>query len=181
MHGVMNTDNIAVTGACIVSRSSILSASRPDAAFRRTTGLTPSWTSSTRIISATTLTTRVATASCAFPSLSAPTSLTSSLQRNQPTMGVFAVQKLGDALAELIGCEEDIAKAEEGSSRIGYVQADEAWGEGGEATGCMEGWRAKGLEKVEEVKSEFVEVFTAEYTRLMRLVRLSPTLPLVDR
>ena len=40
-------------------------------------------------------------------------------------------------------------------------------------------WRAKGLESVEEVKSEFVDVFTAEYTRLMRLVRSLPSgLPL---
>ena len=95
----------------------------------------------TPTISATTLTRRVATASYARPVPTRFTWLTLLIQRNQPTMGVFAIQKLGGALAELIGCEEDIAQAEEDSLRTGYVQADEGWGEGGEAAGWMEGRR----------------------------------------
>lgn len=84
-------------------------------------------------------------------------------------MGMFAVTKLADALAELIGCELDIAKNDEGS---GFVEVDEGWGEGGIEAGWMDGWRKAGVEKLEDVKTEFIETFTNEYTRLMRLVRL---------
>lgn len=87
-------------------------------------------------------------------------------QRNQPTMGMFAVSKLADALAELIGCELDVAKQQSS----GFVEVDEGWGEGGVEAGWMDGWRKAGLEKLEEVKGEFISTFTDEYTRLMRLV-----------
>lgn len=90
--------------------------------------------------------------------------------RNQPTMGLFAITKLGTSLAELIGCELDILATEEGAGKKGYVEVDEAWGEGGEAAGWMAGWKEKGMAKLEEVKKEFVEVFQDEYVRLVRLV-----------
>ncbi|GAA5911580.1 hypothetical protein JCM5296_005254 [Sporobolomyces johnsonii] len=84
----------------------------------------------------------------------------------QPTMGVFAIQKLGDALAELIGCEVEMAESDEGT---GFVEADEGWGEGAEQAGWLPGWRKKGLEEVDKIKDGFVEVFKEEYLRLMRL------------
>lgn len=90
-------------------------------------------------------------------------------QRNQPTMGVFAVQKLGTALAELIGCEEDLENSDS-SPASGYLEVEADWGEGGKMAGWMDGWRKVGMERVEEVKAEFQVVFRAEYTRLMRLV-----------
>ncbi|KDE03092.1 hypothetical protein MVLG_06389 [Microbotryum lychnidis-dioicae p1A1 Lamole] len=82
--------------------------------------------------------------------------------RNQPTMGLFAITKLGTALAELIGAESSLTT--EGMS--GYVQAEKGWGED---ESKMEGWRKLGNEKVEAVKTDFVTIFMAEYTRLMRL------------
>ncbi|GAA5920266.1 hypothetical protein JCM1841_003007 [Sporobolomyces salmonicolor] len=84
----------------------------------------------------------------------------------QPSMGVFAIQKLGDALAELIGCEVEMAETAEDA---GFVEADEGWGEGAEQAGWLPGWRKKGLEEVDKIKEGFVEVFKAEYLRLMRL------------
>lgn len=95
-------------------------------------------------------------------------------------MMMFAVGKLADSLAELIGCELDLAKQQDGQ---GYVEVDEGWGETGVENGKMAGWRKAGLEKLEGVKDDFVTSFTDEYTRLMRLVRillhfLSPLLTL---
>ncbi|GAA5952039.1 hypothetical protein JCM21900_006230 [Sporobolomyces salmonicolor] len=84
----------------------------------------------------------------------------------QPSMGVFAIQKLGDALAELIGCEVEMAETAEDA---GFVEADEGWGEGAEQAGWLPGWRKRGLEEVDKIKEGFVEVFKAEYLRLMRL------------
>lgn len=84
-------------------------------------------------------------------------------------MGVFAIDKLGRALSELIGCEASLAQAD--PSRTGYIEAAKSWGEEGEKEGKMAEWKKDGLEKVEDVKKEFITVFTAEYTRLMRLVR----------
>ncbi|KAL8293526.1 hypothetical protein RQP46_000227 [Phenoliferia psychrophenolica] len=88
--------------------------------------------------------------------------------RNQPTMGIFAVQKLGNAMAELIGCEEDLENSES-SPATGFLEVDEGWGEGGQLAGWMDGWKKVGLERVEEVKAEFQVIFKDEYTRLMRL------------
>lgn len=98
--------------------------------------------------------------------------LTPDPQRNQPSMGVYAVQKLGIALAELIGCEEDLANLAS-TAATGYVEVDVDWAEGGDIAGWMDGWRKVGMERVEEVKLEFQKIFTDEYTSLMRLVRPS--------
>lgn len=92
------------------------------------------------------------------------------MQRNQPTMGVFAVDKLGQSLAPLIGAEESIAKAENSASRTGYVEVAQGWGEDHSK---LAGFKEAGLLRVEEVKGDFVSIFMAEYTRLMRLVRSS--------
>lgn len=119
--------------------------------------------------------------------------------RNQPTMGNFAVQKLGTALAPVIGCEEELAQVL--GDQSGFVEASKGWAERDETTDKwrtvgeegssearkemvtsveaverkedVERWRQVGLAKVAELKVEFSEVFTNEYARLMRLVRCS--------
>ncbi|GAA5889466.1 hypothetical protein JCM6882_007038 [Rhodosporidiobolus microsporus] len=85
---------------------------------------------------------------------------------NQPTMMLFAVHKLGDAIAELIGHEVELAEKAEGS---GFVEAADGWAEGAEEVGELKEWREKGLKEVEKVKGDFVKIFKAEYERLMRL------------
>ncbi|KAK4703120.1 hypothetical protein P7C70_g3098, partial [Phenoliferia sp. Uapishka_3] len=133
MHGVMNTDNIAVVGSCIDYGP------------------------------------------YAFMDVFDPGHICNHSDeegrysyRNQPTMGVFAIQKLGTALAELIGCEEDISSAESTPSH-GFVEVDAEWGEGGKLAGWMDGWKKVGMERVEEVKSDFQGIFKEEYMKLMRL------------
>lgn len=82
-------------------------------------------------------------------------------------MMLFAVHKLGEALAELIGCEVEMA--EKGKDGSGFVEAQKGWAEGGKAE--MERWKERGTEEVNKVKADFVEIFRAEYQRQMRLVR----------
>ncbi|KAK4049153.1 hypothetical protein OIV83_004327 [Microbotryomycetes sp. JL201] len=131
MHGVMNTDNISVNGACIdYGPYAFMDVFDPWHICNHSDDL----------------------GRYSF--------------RNQPTMGVFAITKLGDALAELIGCELDL---EETGAKEGFVHADEGWGRDGIERNVMQDWRKAGLEQVEAVKSGFVETFTQEYTRLMRL------------
>ncbi|KAM0752327.1 UPF0061-domain-containing protein [Meredithblackwellia eburnea MCA 4105] len=91
--------------------------------------------------------------------------------RNQPSMGVYAVQKLGIAISRMIGCEESLPAPTEGFRKV----------EAGWATAALEGledkakdarleeWRKVGMDKTEEVKTEFQKVFKEEYERLMRL------------
>ncbi|GAA6011775.1 hypothetical protein JCM10207_004240 [Rhodosporidiobolus poonsookiae] len=85
---------------------------------------------------------------------------------NQPTMMLFAIHKLGDALAELIGCELELAEKADGS---GFVEVEEGWAEGAEEAGWTKTWREEGMKEVEKVKEEFITVFKGEYERLMRL------------
>ncbi|BGP17618.1 hypothetical protein JCM10213_001269 [Rhodosporidiobolus nylandii] len=92
---------------------------------------------------------------------------------NQPTMMLFAVHKLGDAIAELIGHEVEEAETADGT---GFVEAQEGWAEGAEEAGWTKTWREKGMAEVEKVKGDFVAVFKEEYIRLMRL-RLGFTSP----
>lgn len=92
------------------------------------------------------------------------------MQRNQPTMGVFAVDKLGQSLAPLIGAEESVAKGESSAPRSGYVEVQQGWGEDHSK---LAAFKEAGLLRVEEVKADFVVIFMAEYTRLMRSVRPS--------
>lgn len=80
-------------------------------------------------------------------------------------MTFFAITKLGGALAELIGCEAAL----EVPSSTGFVVASKGWSEVDQEV--MAKWKAVGQEKVAAIKTEFVDVFTGEYTRLMRLVR----------
>ncbi|GEM08827.1 UPF0061 family protein [Rhodotorula toruloides] len=83
----------------------------------------------------------------------------------QPTMMLFAVHKLGEALAELIGCEVELAEKDKDGS--GFVEAQKGWAEVGKSV--MERWKERGTEEVNQVKADFVEIFRAEYQRQMRL------------
>ncbi|GAA5825179.1 hypothetical protein JCM11251_006131 [Rhodosporidiobolus azoricus] len=85
---------------------------------------------------------------------------------NQPTMMLFAVHKLGDALAELIGHETELTKQVEGD---GFVKAVDGWAEGVEDTEQWKEWREVGSKEIEKVKGDFVKIFKQEYERLMRL------------
>ncbi|GJN90035.1 hypothetical protein Rhopal_003032-T1 [Rhodotorula paludigena] len=86
----------------------------------------------------------------------------------QPSMMVFAINKLGEALAELIGCELELAERDGGADE-GLVEAPEGWAGEGEGSAEMKRWKEEGMEAVGEVKKEFVETFKREYERLMRL------------
>lgn len=91
--------------------------------------------------------------------------------RNQPTMGMFAVAKLADALAEIIGCELELEANSQGAE---YVEVAEGWGTKGVEAGKMGDWRKVGLKPLEQIKEDYVKTFTDEYTRLMRLVSELP-------
>lgn len=85
----------------------------------------------------------------------------------QPTMGVYAIDKLGDALAPLIGKEVELAKTTEGT---GYVEASQGWsGPDDEEEVNLEEWTKVGKSQMAQIKEEFVDHFKVEYSRLMRL------------
>ncbi|KAI5480921.1 UPF0061 family protein [Pseudohyphozyma bogoriensis] len=86
--------------------------------------------------------------------------------RNQPTMALFAITKLGNSLAELIGCEEELS---EGANVGGYAAGDDDWAEGAGDAGWMMGWKETGEQKLAGVKKEFEKTFLDEYKRLMWL------------
>ncbi|KAK4046474.1 hypothetical protein OIO90_006558 [Microbotryomycetes sp. JL221] len=135
MHGVMNTDNIAVTGACIdYGPYAFMDVFDPYHICNHSDDL----------------------GRYSF--------------RNQPTMGVFAIEKLGDALAELIGCELEIEQQQGTNAGLtAFVEVGEDWAKAASDSNAMNGWRQAGLKQLEGVKDDFVSVFTNEYTRLMRL------------
>ncbi|GAA5860929.1 hypothetical protein JCM3774_003191 [Rhodotorula dairenensis] len=86
---------------------------------------------------------------------------------NQPTMVLFAVQKLGEAMSELIGAEVELAEKDaDGSS---FVEVPEGWAGSEEGSDEMKRWREAGLQEVEKVKADFIQIFRDEYERLMRL------------
>ncbi|GAA5864887.1 hypothetical protein JCM8547_009261 [Rhodosporidiobolus lusitaniae] len=85
---------------------------------------------------------------------------------NQPTMMLFAVHKLGAALAELIGYEVELAEKTDGT---GFVEAEDGWAEGAEEAGWLKSWADRGMEEVNTIKADFTQIFRAEYERLMRL------------
>lgn len=78
---------------------------------------------------------------------------------------MFAITKLGESLAALIGCELELA---EGALQ-GYVAAPEGWREGADED-KIKAWTAAGMDKLADVKADFVTTFLAEYTRLTRRV-----------
>lgn len=85
----------------------------------------------------------------------------------QPTMGVYAIEKLGTALAPLIGKEVELAKMAEGT---GYMEAEKGWtGTDDEEEVNLEEWTKIGKLQMVQVKEEFVEQFKQEYSRIMRL------------
>jgi len=82
-------------------------------------------------------------------------------------MGVYAIDKLGDALAPLIGKEVELAKTAEGT---GYVEAGQGWtGPDDEEEVNLEEWTKAGKSQMARIKEEFVDHFKVEYSRLMRL------------
>ena len=87
--------------------------------------------------------------------------------KNQPTMGLFAISKLGAALAELIGCEEHLAdQSGPGATSAGLVEVPAGWAE--DRSKLAE--YAKAAEPViQSIKQDFTKHFMDEYTRLMRL------------
>lgn len=87
--------------------------------------------------------------------------------RNQPPIGVDAVQKFGNALAEIIGCELEMAR--NGDAGEGPAGAPKGWAED---TSKLEAWHDEGLKVVEEIASEFMAVHIQEYKRLMSQVGL---------
>jgi len=82
--------------------------------------------------------------------------------RNQPPIGVDAVQKFGNALSEIIGCELEMAR--NGDAGEGPAGAPKGWAED---TSKLEAWHDEGLKGVEEIASEFMAVHIQEYKRLM--------------
>lgn len=82
-------------------------------------------------------------------------------------MGVYAIDKLGDALAPLIGKEIEMSNTAEGT---GFVEAQQGWtGDADSEEVNLEEWTKEGKQHVARIKEEFVEHFKAEYSRLMRL------------
>lgn len=85
--------------------------------------------------------------------------------RNQPPIGIDAVYKFGSSLAEIIGCELEMA--ESSPSNEGAAQrVSRGWAKDSEK---LEGWRETGLKVVEEIATEFTAIFMQEYRRLMGL------------
>lgn len=83
-------------------------------------------------------------------------------------MVIFAVSKLGEALSELIGAEVELAERE--ADGDGLAEVSEGWAGEGEGSDDMKRWRERGLQEVDKVKNDFVQIFRDEYERLMRLV-----------
>ena len=79
----------------------------------------------------------------------------------QPAMGEYAIRKLGDAVAELIGAEINTGK----------TLADD-WAEGTDKAQRL-AWREKGLEYVSDAVSEYKSDQKDEYERMMAMVSLT--------
>ena len=85
--------------------------------------------------------------------------------RNQPPIGVDAVQKFGNALSEIIGCELEMSRT--GDASEGLAEAPKGWAAD---TSKLEAWHDEGLKVVEEISSEFMAIHIQEYKRLMSQV-----------
>lgn len=85
----------------------------------------------------------------------------------QPAMGEYAIRKLGDAVAELIGAEIESGKT-----------LSDDWAEGSDKAQRMV-WREKGLEYVSEAVSELKSDLSEEYNRLMAKVSKGDSSPLL--
>ena len=85
--------------------------------------------------------------------------------RNQPNIGVDAIRKLGNSLAELIGCELEMA-AKSGKTEV--AEAPKGWAV---ETGKHGLWRDEAEKVISDVATEFTEIFVQEYRRLMGRVR----------
>lgn len=94
--------------------------------------------------------------------------------KNQPTMGLFAISKLGTALVEVIGCEEHIANevaGDGGRKELVEVPAGWAFSQNTHAVNKtkLEEYRVAGEPVIQSIKQDFTKHFIDEYTRLMRL------------
>ena len=86
--------------------------------------------------------------------------------RNQPTIGIDAIAKMGNALAEIIGCELELAE-KSGEDKV--AEAATGWAED---QNKHELWRDKAENVIKNITAEFAEVFAQEYRKLMGNVSL---------
>ena len=92
-------------------------------------------------------------------------------QRNQPTMGLFAIAKLFEALDALIGFELEMAESAATAGAAGsYSEAPSGWADDCDEP-TMDKWRERAGVEFDKLKGEFMEVFKAQYTDNMRQVR----------
>lgn len=82
--------------------------------------------------------------------------------RNQPSIGHEAVHRLGTALAEMIGCELEIA--EKGDN---IAEAPRGWAKD---ESKLEAWKEAGEKVVQEIASEFMGTYIQTYRNLMAKV-----------
>lgn len=87
--------------------------------------------------------------------------------RNQPPIGVEAVHRLGTALAEMIGCELELAK--DGDT---IAEAPKGWAND---ESKLEAWRDAGEHVVQEIATEFMGTYIQDYRQLMAKVRTPPS------
>lgn len=83
--------------------------------------------------------------------------------RNQPPIGHEAVHRLGTALAELIGCELELAGTGEKIAEAPRGWADDA--------SKLDAWKETGDKVVQEIASEFMGTYIQTYRDLMAKVR----------
>lgn len=79
--------------------------------------------------------------------------------RKQPPIGIDAINKFGNALAEMIGCELEMAADSDGVAEIAKGWASDV--------DKHAAWRDTGMKVVEDIKTEFTGVFVSEYRKLM--------------
>ncbi len=92
--------------------------------------------------------------------------------KNQPTMGLFAVSKLGNALAKLINCQEaigtqaakDVDTGVTGSAEL--MEVAEGWAADRAKLGQ---YKTAAKAVIQLIKQDFTKHFMDEYTRLTRL------------
>lgn len=83
--------------------------------------------------------------------------------RNQPPIGHEAVHRLGTALAEIIGCELELAEKADS-----IVEAPRGWAND---ESKLEAWKDAGEKVVQEIASEFMGTYVQTYRSLMAKVR----------
>lgn len=82
--------------------------------------------------------------------------------RNQPPIGHEAIHRLGTALAEIIGCELELA-----ANADTIVEAPRGWAND---ESKLEAWKEAGEKVVQEIASEFMGTYVQTYRNLMAKV-----------